>query len=87
MAQDVSCAFLYAKVHREIHIELPAEDPLAVEGKYVGRLKKALYGTRDAPQLWQKELGSTHFSHCTDHLCLDTHFVPRITLTRFPSAR
>ena len=25
----------------------------------VGRLKKALYGTRDAPQLWQKELRST----------------------------
>ena len=25
----------------------------------MGRLKKALYGTRDAPQLWQKELGST----------------------------
>ena len=43
MALDVSCAFLYAKVHQEI----------------VGRLKKALYGTRDAPQLWQKELAST----------------------------
>ena len=37
----------------------PAEDPLAVEGKYVGRLKEALCGTRDAAQLWQKELGST----------------------------
>ena len=43
---------------REIYTELPAEDPLA-EGKYVGRLKKALYGTREAPQVRQKELGST----------------------------
>ena len=51
--------FSLRKGAREIYIELPAEDPLAAEGKYVGRLKKALYGTRDAPQLWQKELGST----------------------------
>ena len=59
MALEVSGAFLYAKVHREIYIKLPSEDPLAAEGKYVGRSKKALYGTRDAPQLWQEELGST----------------------------
>ena len=54
MALDISCAFLYAKVPRDLH-----RAPRRVEGKYVGRLKKALYGTRDAPQLWQKELGST----------------------------
>ena len=55
MALDVSCAFLYAKVAREIYIELLSEDPLARDGNFVGRLRKALYGTRDAPQLWQRE--------------------------------
>ena len=59
MALDVSCAFLYAKVAREIYIELPSEDPLAGDGNFVGRLRKALYGTRDAPQLWQRELETT----------------------------
>ena len=59
MALDVSCAFLYAKVARETYIELPSEDPLAGDGNFVGRLRKALYGTRDAPQLWQRELETT----------------------------
>ena len=40
-------------------MELSPEGPLAVEGKYVGRLERALYGTRDAPQLLQRELEST----------------------------
>ena len=59
MALDVSCAFLYADVAREIYIELPSEDPLAGDGNFVGRLRKALYGTRDPPQLWQRELETT----------------------------
>ena len=28
----------------------------------------------------------SHLSCCTEHLCHDTHFFPRIALTRFPSA-
>ena len=59
MALDVGCAFLYAKTEREIYIELPSSDPLAAGGFHVGRLNRALYGTRDAPLLWQKELGKT----------------------------
>ena len=60
MALDVSCAFLYVKVSREIYIEeLPSEDLLAGDGNFVGRLRKTLYGTRDAPQLWQRELETT----------------------------
>ena len=59
MALDVGCAFLYAKTEREIYIELPSSDPLAAGGFHVGRLNRALYGTRDAPLLWQKELGQT----------------------------
>ena len=59
MALDIGCAFLYANVARELFIELPEEDPRAGSGDYVGRLLKALYGTRDAPQLWQRELCKT----------------------------
>ena len=29
---------------------------MAKTGEYVGRLRKALYGTREAPQLWNEEL-------------------------------
>ena len=59
MSLDISCAFLYAQAERELYIELPEEDPLYKTGNHVGRLDKALYGTRDAPQLWQKELNKT----------------------------
>ena len=58
MSLDVSCAFLYAPMEREIFIKLPPEDPWYGMG-YVGRLLRALYGTRDAPLAWQKELSRT----------------------------
>ena len=35
---------------------MPKEDPRSESGLYVGRLKKAMYGTRDAPQVWQGEV-------------------------------
>ena len=56
MALDVLCACLYAECERRLYIELPSADPMAKTGEYVGRLRKALHGTRDAPQLWNKEL-------------------------------
>ena len=40
-------------------IELPAEDPMSEEGHLVGKLDKAMYGTRDAPAEWQAELERT----------------------------
>ena len=58
LAMDVSCAFLYADVEREVYIKLPKEDPRYGPG-ILGRLLKALYGTRDAPKLWQRELDKT----------------------------
>ena len=35
-------------------MELPPEDPLAASGRYVGKLERASYGTRDAPMIWQE---------------------------------
>ena len=59
MALDVSSAFLYADVLREMYIELPEEDVEGRQKGMVGRLKKALYGTRDAPLAWQEALGKS----------------------------
>ena len=59
MVLDVSCAFLYADINRRVYIDLPAEDPGSISGKVVGKLEKAFYGTRDAPQAWLDELSKT----------------------------
>jgi len=56
---DVKKAFLYGYIKRSVYIELPSEDPKAKGGKYVGKLRKAMYGTRDAPQVWQAEVKET----------------------------
>ena len=53
MILDVKRAFLYGETKRDIYIELPPEDPMYGKG-FIGRLRKAMYGTRDAPQVWQE---------------------------------
>ena len=50
---DVKCAFLYGEIEDKVFIELPPEDPHHGQG-YVGVLRKAMYGTRGAPYVWQK---------------------------------
>ena len=58
MTLDVKSAFLYGPARRKIYIELPSADPEA-GGDKVGVLYKALYGTRDAPQIRQHEVRKT----------------------------
>ena len=58
MCLDVRCAFLYADAQRKIYIELPYQDDLYGTSK-VGILRKAMYGTRDAPLLWGKTVKRT----------------------------
>ena len=53
MILDVKRAFLYGERKRDIYIEFPPEDPMYGKG-FLGRLRKAMYGTRDAPQVWQE---------------------------------
>jgi len=38
---------------REIYVELPDEGKTSLDGDVVGRLKRSLYGTRDAPLNWE----------------------------------
>ena len=59
MVIDVKKAFLYGVIHRNVYIELPDEDPESQKGALVGKLDKAMYGTRDAPAMWQEELERT----------------------------
>ena len=58
MVLDVKGAFLYGSARRDIYIELPREDSMSITGKWLGKLNKAMYGTRDAPQIWQDEVES-----------------------------
>ncbi|CAI7731579.1 unnamed protein product [Closterium sp. NIES-53] len=51
---DVSNAFLYADVDAEIYVEYPHTYPTNLPS--VCKLKKSLYGIKQAPQLWQQHL-------------------------------
>ena len=42
----------------DVFIELLPEDPLHKGGRDVGKLHEAMYGTRDAPQIWQDTVES-----------------------------
>ena len=55
MTLDVQSAFLCGAARRKIYIELPSADPQHGSDE-VGLLRKALRGTRDAPQIWQSEV-------------------------------
>ena len=50
MVVDVNRAFLHGYCTRSIYIELPGAESQG--GKYLGKLVRALYGTRDAPLAW-----------------------------------
>ena len=59
MLLDVKKAFLYGRLARTVYIELPEEDKRAKTRRFVGKLRKAMYGLRDAPQVWQGEVKRT----------------------------
>ena len=50
---DVKSAFLYGRARRPFFIEVPAEDPRSQEEGMLAKLIGSLYGTRDAPLIWQ----------------------------------
>ena len=54
MLLDFKRAFLYGDAERTIYIELPEDDGRRDGGKCVGLLRKAMYGTRDTPAVWQR---------------------------------
>ena len=57
MACDISRPFFHAEAGADMYVELPGEDQ--VPGRdLVGKLRLALYGTREAAAAWQKEVRS-----------------------------
>ena len=69
---DIKNALLYGYISRNVYIELPQEDPMSSSGKYVGKLVKTMYGTRDAPAAWQEEIESTMLELGL-RACVSTH--------------
>ena len=57
MCNDVSRAYFYAKVRKDMWIELPPEDVAKGEEGLVGKLNLSMYGTREAASNWQDEVG------------------------------
>ena len=84
MLLDFKRAFLYGDCERDVYIKVPAEDPNCVEGKHVGKLRKAMYGTRDAPAVWQKLVRRTlvalGFCPSTTCACVYVHHERRIRI-------
>ena len=54
---DVRRAYFYAKVRRRVYIELPEGDGGGPGSRQCGLLRKSLYGTLDASQNCECELG------------------------------
>ena len=54
---DVRRAYFYAKARRSVYIELPEGDGGGPRSRQCGLLRRSLYGTRDAAQNWECELG------------------------------
>jgi len=52
---DISRAHFMPKCHRELYVEIPAEDRGPGEEVYVGRLNRGMYGFRDASNAWMKD--------------------------------
>ena len=59
MLADVKTAFLYGDARRSLYFELPPEEPVSASGRYVEKLERAMYGTRDTPMIWQEHLRET----------------------------
>ena len=56
MLLDVTGAFLYGQMRRQVGIRLPPE--LGTGPGVIGLLHKSLYGLRDAPLIWQQHIAN-----------------------------
>ena len=71
---DVKTAFLNADVSEDIYIQVPDGMRLHVSGDKVLKLRKALYGIKQAPHEWNKNINtfllSIGFRRCVKDTCL-----------------
>ena len=61
---DVRRAYFYAEENRDTFVELPDYVPAEFRASHVGKLRKALYGTRPAAASWGDELTKGLVSCC-----------------------
>ena len=75
MLADVKTAFMYGDARSSLYVELPPGDFWAACGRDVGKLERAMYGTRDAPMIWQDHLRKTlldvKFKESVTHRCFN----------------
>ena len=61
---------LYGDARRALYVELPLERPLEQHlVEYVGKLERAMHGTRDAPMIWQDHLRKTLIDKRVQGVC------------------
>ena len=75
MVNDVRRTYFFAKIQKDVYIELSQEDEMHM--KILGKLKLCLYGTRDAAKGWQESF-SAHpktigFRRGKGHPCVFYH--------------
>ena len=58
MVIDVKRAFLHAPITEEVDVDLLDEAKTEGDADCIGLLRKAMYGTREAPLCWQRILSS-----------------------------
>ena len=61
---DVRRAYFYAEEKRDTFVELPDNVPAKFRATHIGKLRKALYGTRPAAASWEDELRKGLVSCC-----------------------
>ena len=83
MVLDVKRAFLHGIATRTIYVELPEGE--SENGKYVGRLNRTLYGTRDAPVAWlravREDMEALGFLECKVTTGVFVHPVRAVSYT------
>lgn len=52
MLLDISRAFLYGEMWRNVYLEFPPQGPRYGYGSVMGKCRKAACGARDALQIW-----------------------------------
>ena len=84
MLLDFKRAFLYGDIQRTLYIELPEDDSRRNGGANVGLLRKAMYGTQDAPSVWQQlvrqMLTGLGFTPSTTVACLYFNAKTRVSI-------
>jgi hypothetical protein len=68
---DIKTAFLYGKLDEEIYTEQPEDFAKREQENQVCRLKKAIYGLKQALHTWNKKLHITLLEQGFKRICSD----------------